>query len=120
MSSFYPLDKHMEKVLKKLCELTDNGNEEMVNIPTSYYDKAELELLSKHEYINLMDVSTYGQWGYMVTMNYPGLHYDDLKKEYNRKKRKETRRYWITTGISLLALLIAAISLYISLCQGGE
>lgn len=119
IDNFILLNKHMETVLEDLCILTSNGKQKMVEVSDPNYVKEEIELLGEYGYISLKDISQFGRWSYLVTMEYPGLHYGDFKKEYKRKIQNESIRYWITTTISILALIISGISLYVSMYKGG-
>lgn len=119
MDDFYLLDQHMKTVLKKLCVLTKNGMDKEVEVSSPDYVEEELKLLQRYGYISLLNASNLCEWRYLVTMKYDGVHYNELEKVYKKEKRKENVRYWITTSISILALILSGISLYMSVCKGG-
>ncbi len=41
--------------------------------------------------------------------------YEEQQRAKKRKERLETRRYWITTGIAIAALILAVLSLLLQI-----
>lgn len=52
---------------------------------------------------------------YAVALTDAGMHYLEDTRDKNRARRWENTRYWITTGIAIVALILSIISLIVSL-----
>ena len=113
------LDENLEKLLKELLDKYPKDNYIFLHsLYNSGYSQIEIQALIDKEMLHRTDNSK-GK-SEVVIFTQESLHYFENKEKYiNSKKseaRRSNRRYWITTSISILALLASIASIILSFC----
>lgn len=118
------LDKNLEvlleKLLKKYGEQVLKFTDKPLMINQADCDKSEITALCDMGYFD----GTYRDsiaWYYFVTPTQKAKYYFENKEKFlaneKQNKQKENVRYWITTGLSIGALVVSIIALIVSFCK---
>ncbi len=123
MTKFELLTDSEEKCLQYLLDRKDNVGFD--NFDEIYFEDID-ETQSGFKNIHFSSLSTkgyieatfrYDRVNYFL--NASGVDYFKEKSKYlkseKKKANRETRRYWITTGIAILALLLSVVSIFMSM-----
>ncbi len=99
---FYKLNKDLKTTLSKVLNIEDYNK----SISEKDFNKNHIEKLIDVGYLSLeRDISTLQEWRCIVCATYDGEHYEDLKKEYNRKVIGEWIKFWIPISLSIVSLV---------------
>lgn len=101
--------KPFEKNLKKLLDVYNETNESSFSNYRVNLSLPELNILKSKELISYIDFKNSN--GIRITLAPSAFAYFDDRAEIQQKDRRSSRRYWITTIIAILALVLAGISL---------
>ena len=101
--------KQFEKNLKKLLDIYQQNGEASFSNYLVNLSLSELDFLQAKGFISYMNF--HNSNGIIITLKQPSFTYFHDRKDKKRIEYRDTRRYWITTAIAILALVLAAISL---------
>lgn len=98
-----------EKNLHKLLDVYDESGEKTFSNYIVNLSEKELDFLQAKGFISY--INSHNSNGILIILQPPAFTYFHSRKQSKRTEHKETRRYWITTAIAILALVLAVISL---------
>lgn len=105
-NEFYKLNKDLKTTLNKIL----NINEYDKHISETEFIKSHIKKLIDVGYLSLkFDASTLGEWIYIVNVTYDGEHYDEIKKEHNKRVIEEWIKFWIPISLSIVSLITSIL-----------